>query len=200
MRALTSGQIEALASRSVMRRLFVWVEPKDMATGDPAPVGFWDDVGSVQLAGDGRTFHGSGTLRDVSALSFASNYTVPGMVVVLGGLQDAVNETVRTYRMAQAPIEVMIGIFDIALHALIDDPVTIFRGYVDDVAVKTPAAGGVATIELTCESMSRQLTVSRPGTRSPALQRARLASDGFYDVVAQQPEQRLYFGSKGPRG
>jgi hypothetical protein len=68
------------------------------------------------------------------------------------------------------------------------------------VTIKTPEAGGVSTIELTCESMSRQLTVKRTGTRSPASQRARLSTDAFYDLTAQQPEQRLYFGTKGPRG
>jgi hypothetical protein len=119
MRELTTGKSEALSSRAVMRRLLVWVEPKLFSTGAAAPVGFWDDVGTVTLAGDGRTFHGSGTLRDVSALTYTSNFTVPGMVVVLGGLQDAVNETVRTYNMAQAPVEVMLGIFDVGARALI---------------------------------------------------------------------------------
>lgn len=199
MLALTPEQTEALASRAVMRRFFVWVQPRDRLTGAVEGFGFWDGAKSVSLD-DGRVFHGDGRLVEVASLPATSHLSIPAATVTLSGTDAAVNETVRGYDAAQAPIEITLGIFHVETRALIGQPVRWFRGFVDEVDIKTPAGGGSSFIVLTCESMSRQMTIRRFGTRSPATLQERSPTDLFYDYTAAQREQPLYFGMKGPRG
>lgn len=197
MLALTSEQSAALAARAVVRRFFVWIEPRNLITGEVEPVGFWDDAGVVEH--EGRTFIGNGTLAGVSSLAGTSQLSIPGLSVTLVGTSEAVNATIRGYDGAQAAIEVSLGLFDPASRALVGGLIKRFVGFIDEIDVKTPAAGEAGAIVLTCESTSRQLTIKRTGTRSQATQQERSEADAFYDYTAAQSQQPLYFGRKGPR-
>lgn len=191
MIALTGPQQAALALGHVQRRIFVWCNALTSG-GAPDPVGFWNDVGTVVHGG--RTYHGSGSLVQVQALASSSDMSIPGLRVVLSGLPPEVAVLVRGSIVGQRPIEVLVGIFDVANHALIGGLVPRFIGVVDDVEITTPAAGGDATVSLTCESTSRALTISRTGTRSNSTQHERDATDDFYQYTSLIRERRVLFG------
>lgn len=196
MLPLSTEQRAALASRTMMRRFFIWCEATDPDTGAPAPAGFWDDVGAMTIGG--RTYNGSGKVIAVATLSAKGDMTIPGLTITLSNIDPASTGLVRAKAVGQAPIDVKIGIFNPATHAIIGDLVPFFVGFVDDVRVKTPAKGGMSTIDFICESTSRALTKKGTATRSPASARERDRDDGFYDYTAVQRTKPLYFGRKAP--
>lgn len=196
MLALTVEQQTALAQRAVMRRFFIWFSARNIVTGDPEPVGFWDDVGDIEHGG--RVYHGSGSVIQISTLSAKGNLSIPGLQLTLSGIDPNSIALVRGESIAQVPVEVLIGIFDVADHELIGGLFPYFTGFVDDCDIHTPEGGGSSTIVFTCESTSRALTIKRTATRSQASHKERDATDTFYDDTAAQREKPLYFGRKAP--
>lgn len=196
MLALSSQQLTALAQRRVMRRTFIWCEARDPDTGDPAAAGFWDDVGNVEL--DGKLYYGSGNVISIGTLSAKGDLTIPNLTVTLSGIAPETAALIRGESVGQAPITVSIGIFDVDARALIPPLIPRFRGVVDAVEIVTPEAGGAGAIVLSCESISRALTIRGTGTRSSATQALRDPSDRFYEYTAGQREQTLYFGQPTP--
>ncbi len=193
---LTTEQRDALASRAVMLRFFIWCEARDPDTGDPAPAGFWNDVGNVTIGG--KVYNGSGNLISISSLGAKGDMTIPGLQITLSGVASSAVSLVRGKSVGQAPISVKLGIFDVATHEIIGPLASHFDGFIDDVVIKTPASGGDSTITFTCESTSRALTATGTATRSPASCHARDPNDGFYDYTAVQRTKPLYFGRKEP--
>jgi hypothetical protein len=196
MLALTSAQSDALRGRAVMRRNFIWVEARNPTSGGPDPVGFWNDVGTVEHSG--RIYHGSGNVISISTMNLKGDLTIPGLTISLSGIAPEVAALVRGEVIAQAPVEVLLGIFDVAAKAVIAPLIKRFDGFVDDVTIRTPEAGGPSTIELICESSARALTIKRTGTRSQSTQHERNPQDDFYMHTGEQREKPLYFGRKAP--
>lgn len=196
MLALTSEQSTAIAARRVMRRMFIWCEARDPDTGDPDPRGFWTDIGDIEH--EGRTYLGSGNVITVASLGSSGALTIPGIEITLSGIADPTNVLVRGKEIAQAPVEVSIGLFDPDTHTLIGPLVTYFTGFLDDVEIRTPAAGGESVIVFTCESTSRALTRKSTATRSAASHSLRDPADKFFDYTGAQRGKPLYFGQKAP--
>jgi hypothetical protein len=195
MLSLTSEQIDALQKRHIMRRIFIWIDALD-PDGNPSPLGTWDDVGNVTL--DDRTYYGS-IAFGIATLSAKTDFSIPGLQVTFSGVAPAAAALVRGNVVAQRPIEVMIGIFDVDSQAVIPPLIKRFIGIIDDVDINTPAAGDKSTITLTCESISRALTIKRTGTRSQSTAVQRNPSDKFYDYAAGQRDQTIYFGRAAPK-
>lgn len=194
MSEFTLDQTEALATRQVMRRWFIWVDALD-PIGDPAPAGFWDDVGNVEI--DGRTYYGSGTVITIGELQAVSDLSIPGLRITVSNIETTSANLVRGNTLAQRSIIVSLGIYDVAARALIPPLVPRFVGVIDDIEIITPAAGDRSSIELICESAARAMTIRRTDTRSPASCQERAATDRFYDYTAGQAERVIYFGRAG---
>lgn len=197
MLTLTADQRTALRQRQVVRRLFVWCEARDPETGDPAPAGYWNDVGDV--VNSGRTYHGAGSVISVASLGVKGDFTIPSLTVTLLGLDAQANTMLRGSSIAQAPIEVKIGLFNPDTRVLLPPLFNYFVGLVDDVAFPTPEEGGDSVINLICRSTSRTLTLKRTATRSLATSIERDAADQFYAYAGVQ-RRPLYFGRKAPAG
>jgi hypothetical protein len=196
MLALTGAQITALQSRMVKRRTFIWCEALDYDGVTPAYAGFWDDVGAVTIGP--RTYYGSGNLIQVNTLSARSDMTIPSVQVVLSAIQTEAVSLIRGYMLAQRPIEIALGIYDLATDTILPPLIRRFIGKVDAVEVQTPEAGGTSSITLTCESTSRALTIRRTETRSPSSLAQRNPADEFYKFTSGQSEQAIYFGRARP--
>lgn len=196
MLSLTSDQQAALARRSVKRRLFIWCEARDPDTGAADPVGFWDDLGVVEL--DGRIYNGSGNVVSVSTISARGDLTIPGMTVTISGVAAEAAALVRGSSVGQAPISVKLGLYDVTQQQVLLPLLPFFDGRIDKVEIETPPAGDVSTIRMICESTSRALTIQRPDTRSAASLKALWPSDLFYDYTGLQREKPLYFGKAAP--
>lgn len=196
MLSLTGAQAAALQSRQVKRRTFVWCDALDLDGVTPAPAGFWDDLGAVTIGG--RVYHGSGNLIQVDTLSAKSDMTIPNIKVVISAIQTEAVALIRGHMLAQRPIEVLLGIYDVASDAVLSPLIRRFVGKVDAVEVQTPESGGTSSIALTCESTSRALTIERTETRSPSSLAQRDPADTFYQFTSGQTEQALYFGRARP--
>lgn len=184
---LTVNQIAALASGRVMRRMFIYFSAHS--------VGFWDDIGDVEL--NGRIYHGSGSVIQIGSVAAKGDMTIPGIQIILSGVDTTSVGLVRGEEIAQTPVEVSVGIFNPSTHAVIDSLVPIFTGFVDNCEIETPASGGDSSITFTCESTSRALTAARTSTRSHATEIERDPTDTFYlDTGAQR--KPVYFGRKAP--
>jgi hypothetical protein len=193
---LTTAQQEALAKGHAKRRWFIWVEARDPDSGDPDPVGFWNDLHAIDYLA--KTYHGSGNVIDISSVSARGDLTVPGITVTLSGVAPEALALVRGESIDQAPISVDIGIYDVETNALLEPLVPYFDGFIDDCQIDTPEAGGQSTMTLTCESTSRALTIERTATRSDASCKTRDANDDFYEYTGLQREKPLYFGRAAP--
>lgn len=201
MLLLTTAQRLALEKRHVMRRFFLWFAVKNL-DGDDAPLGFWDDVGNVEVPTPApRTYVGGELPSDggVSSLSLKGDLTIPGLSVTLSGTGEYANLLVRGRKIAQAPMTAHIGIFDVDTREIIPPLIPYFVGFVDDVDIQTPEPDGVGRIALTCESASRALTRKSTATRSDAFARARDSDDALYLYTALQRDRPSYFGRKDPK-
>lgn len=196
MLALSSEQQDAIAHRALMLRLFIWCEARNPDTGNPDPRGFWTDIGDVEHGG--RTYIGSGNVISVSSLGASGSLTIPGIEITLSGIADPTNILVRGKEIAQAPVEVLIGLFDPDTHTIIPPLVRYFTGFLDDVEIRTPEPGGDSVIVFTCESTSRALTRKSYATRSDASHSLRDPNDPSFKYVNLQRNKPLYFGQKAP--
>lgn len=195
MLTLTNDQRTALAKRHVIRRLFIWLDALD-PNGEPDPVGFWDDAGTVEL--DGRIYNGSGNVISVETLNAVGDLSVPELRIVFSNIETKSLETVRGYTIAQRSVTVSLGVYDTATRALLPPLYTMFRGVVDDIDIPTPESGGASAITIICESISRAMTFKSVDTRSASSCAQRAPADKFYDWTAGQAERVIYFGeSKG---
>lgn len=193
---LSEAQIAALAEGRVMRRLFFWCDALDL-DGNPDPVGLWDDIGPITVGG--KTYQGSGTLGAVDSISAQSDLSITPLVLTLSGISSKVASLVRGSMVAQRPMSLSIGIYDPTTQELIGSLVTAFKGFADDIDIKTPKSGGTATITLTCESTSRESTISSTDTRSHDSQKKRLSSDDFFKYAEATKQRPIFFGRKEPR-
>jgi len=198
MLPLTGAQITALQSRQVKRRTFIWCEALDFDGETVVPTGFWDDVGPITIGP--RTYYGSGNLIQVNTLSAKSDMTIPNIQIVLSAIQTEAVSLLRGYMLAQRPIEIALGIYDITTDLILPPLIRRFIGKVDAVEIHTPESGGTSSISLTCESTSRALTIKRTETRSPSSLTQRNPSDTFYQFTSGQSEQSVYFGRARPGG
>lgn len=197
MRDLSVAQLSALAGRHLKRRLFIWVVARDLITGLPDPIGFWDDVGNVTVGS--RTYIGSGSVVKVDTIHATSDFTIPALTVTMSGLSPTVVAVVRGEVVSQASIEVSLGLFDVDTNSLVDSTLyTMFTGVIDTVEIQTPEAGGFCNVIFTCESISRALTIKSTATRSPPSSKERSSTDLFYDYTGAQRERTVYFGRRDP--
>mgnify|MGYP001028701500 CR=1 FL=1 len=193
MRAFSPTLQAALLNRTIVFRDFLWLIPRDMETGNPAPYGFWSGAGNITaqvvnpLSGVAveRNFEGAGALISISDIPAVSNITVQDVTIRMSQLNAESQAVVRGYDLKQARVEIYSGYFDPVSRVLLEPAFCRFQGFVDTAPVTTPKEGDDGYIELTCTSHTSELTRINPDTRSDDSQQLRAPGDGFFrDVVA----------------
>ena len=196
MLALTTAQSDAIIRRRVKRRMFIWCEATDPDTLLPAPTGFWDDVHNIEDSG--RTYYGSANIIAVSSMAARSDSSITGLKITISGIAPEAAALVRASTVGQAPIELLMGIYDVDTDEVLPPLIRRFKGWVDTIDINTPEAGGKSTIVLGCESQSRALTIRYYRTRSQEICHERNSADEFYKYTGGQAEKVIYFGRKAP--
>lgn len=208
MRSFSPTLQNALLSRSIVFRDFLWIIARDRSTGNPYPYGFWSDVGSVSVQvvnplsqqAVTRSFEGAGTLISISDIPAVSNLTVQTITIEMSQISDAVAAVVRGYDLKQARVEVFSGYFDPNTRVLLEPAFCRFQGFVDQSEIKTPKEGETGSVVLTCNSHLAELTRSNPETRSHATQVHRSSMDGFFQDVAAVGEWNIDWGQYSSTG
>jgi hypothetical protein len=203
MRTIDSTVNTALQQRSLKARTFLYIIAKDRATGDPAPVGFWNDVGNLTVPViDGisgitvaRDFFGSGRLIGIDDIPLTSDISVREISGTLSQVDQTTQNAVRLYDAKFAPVQIYRGIYDPAKHILINAAVCRFVGFIDLVEILTPKEGEFGSINVKMVSHAREMTRASTDVRSDESQKARSAGDAFYADVGVAPEWEMFWGT-----
>lgn len=204
MKAFSSTLQNALLNRTIIFRDFLWLIPRDMSTGNPAPYGFWSGAGNISaqvinpLSGSAvtRNFEGAGALISISDIPAVSTLEPQEVSIHISQLNDDAQSVVRGYDLKQGRVEIYSGYFDPVSRALLEPAFCRFQGFVDFVEVHTPKEGDDGSIDLTCSSHSSELRRTNPDTRSHDSQQLRLAGDGFFKDVTAVGDWNIFWGQK----
>jgi hypothetical protein len=203
MRFPNSSVVTALQQQSLKSRTFIYIVAKDRGTGDPAPAGFWNDVGGITApvidgitgATVARDFFGSGRLIGIDNIPLTSDISVRTIKATLSQVDQTTQDAVRLYDAKFAPVQIYRGIYDPATHLLIDAAVCRFVGFIDQIDILTPQEGNPGQITATMVSHSREMTKESTDVRSDQSQQARFLGDTFYADTGVVGDWQIFWGS-----
>lgn len=170
-----------LAGRvGIVSRVLLWVTARNRTTGAAETMGLWTGEDHLDFTIDGqvRTYFGAGGLVDVPPLTFQSGLLVRRHRVTIGILTPEAQQLLRGYDARLGLVEIHRALFSTETRQLVADPHKVFTGWIDELTIKTPAAGGRAVAEVALVSAARGLTVALPLKKSDEVQKLR-AGDRF---------------------
>jgi len=184
VRIISPDAQAALASGRFRRRHLL------RADLDDGPFALWDDVGNITL--DGITYHGAAGRFSISDPMSVSDMTARNMDVAFSGLDQDVYNTMMTGAWHQRPVAVW------RLTLAEDQPnvlrrMPVFAGAIDQMLRRDLTT---TTIVFRCESSARELDRRGVRTRGDADQRARDATDRFFEFAAASGQQPLEWGRR----
>lgn len=189
MRSFSTAILDALAAGQLVLRALVQLQLLEETYG------FWNDIGNITV--DGIEYIGTGTLASISVLPSTTALSIPNFTLTLSGLDPTVLATFFDYTWHQRPVLIYLAVLDPQTMNFVDDPVLISSGRMDKAELKG-ADGDQATLEISCEDISRRLTWVNPAVRSNGDQLRRSATDTFLQYVATTAQQQLFWGQKQP--
>lgn len=202
MRLLDSTFAAYLAARTgVASRHMVHVIARNRATGAQEALGLWqgDDHLTIAISGSNRTYYGAGGLIGVEPIRAGIGLEVRMLQLALSPLTPEVAQLLRGYDARLAPAEVHRGLLSLETGLLIAEPIRVFRGWVDEVKIRTGEVGGTGEATVTLASAARGLTRALTLTRSDAEMRRRNAGDAFRSYTDIAGEVGVWWGEKRER-
>jgi hypothetical protein len=182
MRLLDTASSDYLSARAgVASRHMVHVIARNRATGAQEALGLWqgDDHLTIAINGVNRTYYGAGTLVGVEPIRAGIGLDVRLLQLGLSPLTPEVAQLLRGYDARLAPAEIHRALLSLETGQLIAEPIRVFRGWVDEVKIRTGDVGGIGDATVTLASAARGLTRALTLTRSDAEMRRRNAGDAF---------------------
>ncbi|HEV8037098.1 hypothetical protein [Yoonia sp.] len=202
MRILDPTSAEYLSARTgVASRHMVHVIARNPTTGAAEALGLWqgDDHLTIAINGTNRTYYGAGGLIGVEPIRADIGLEVRMLQVALSPLTPEVAQLLRGYDARLAPAEVHRGLLSLETGQLITAPIRVFRGWVDEVKIRTGEVGGTGEATVTLASAARGLTRAPTLTRSDAEMRRRNAGVRFRDYADVAGEVGVWWGEKRER-
>lgn len=194
----------ALADRRARDRDFIWFTVRNRSTGAAYSEGYHSDIGTISQdvvdpetdSTDTRTWYGSGRLIEIGPIPRVMNLTVVRVPVWINGVDDRIEDLLRTYDPKQGKVQIFKAPYDPLTGALLEDPFYRFWGWIDDVRMPTPIPGGDGRVRLDCVGTTQELTRANPALRSDSNQRLRNASDGFLRHAATAHKWVIQWGRR----
>lgn len=202
MRILDPTSAEYLSARTgVASRHMVHVVARNRATGAPEALGLWqgDDHLTIAIGGVNRTYYGAGALVGVEPIRAGIGLEVRMLQIGLSPLTPEVAQLLRGYDARLAPAEVHRALLSLETGQLIAEPIRVFRGWVDEVKLRTGEVGGTGEATVTLASAARGLTRALTLTRSDAEMRRRSNADAFRRYTDIAGEVGVWWGEKRER-
>jgi hypothetical protein len=187
-RTLTSPVSTALAAESV--RLAYLVE----LAFDTAPLRIWTGKGAFEWTAGGRTFAGYGDLLNVSPVEETENVEANGLEVTLSGTSPTIISVLLSENYRNRRVRVWLALFDPTSGALLADPVSIFAGRMDVIALTD--AGESAQVRVSCESKLIDLKRPRERRLTHEDQQDLYAGDLGLEYVAGLQDKETPWGRK----
>lgn len=200
MRSFDTATAAALAAPSIVARALVWIRAKDRTTGTEETIGLWtgEDVASFTINGQARTYYGAGALLAIEPIVSQAGLVVQMSRMTLSPLAPEVAQAIRGYEPRLAPVEIHRALFDPDTMGLVAEPHRMFSGWIDEVVLTTPEAGGTATCEVTLASAARGLTRTLPLKKSDESQKRR-SGDRFRRYADISAAVDVFWGEKRAR-
>jgi len=185
----------------VASRHMVHVIGRNRQTGAQEALGLWqgDDHLTIAIDGVNRTYYGAGALIGVEPIRAGIGLEVRMLQATLSPLTPEVALLLRGYDTRLAPAEVHRGLLSLQTGQLIAEPIRVFRGWVDEVKIRTGEVGGTSEATVTLASAARGLTRALTLTRSDTEMRRRNAGDRFRDYADIAGEVGVWWGEKRER-
>lgn len=202
MRILDPTSLAYLAARSgVASRHMIHALARNRETGATEALGLWQGDDHLTLAVDGvnRTYYGAGGLIGVEPIRAGIGLEVRMLQLALSPLTPEVAQLLRGYDARLGPAEVHRALLSLETGQLIAEPIRVFRGWVDEVKLRTADFGGTGEATVTLASAARGLTRALTLTRSDAEMRRRNTSDRFREYTGIAGEVGVWWGEKWER-
>ena len=202
MRILDTASAEYLSARTgVTSRHMVHVIARNRVTGAQEALGLWqgDDHLTIAIGGANHTYYGAGGLIGVEPIRAGIGLEVRMLQLALSPLTPEVAQLLRGYDARLAPAEVHRALLSLGTGQLIAEPIRVFRGWVDEVKIRTGEVGGTGEATVTLASAARGLTRPLTLTRSDAEMRRRNASDAFRRYTDIAGEVGVWWGETRER-
>lgn len=202
MKSSLPANAAALLGRVVMPRDFLEITVRNRSTGAAVIERIWSDrfdiTASVQDVDSGTTvsasWSGAGGLVDMDPIPRVASLTVQQVDMrLMAGAIDT-DRILRTYDPHQAKVRMWRGYLNTDTRELVAPAEPLFFGFVDDIDMTDPAAGGEWWHTLTLVSHTQEASRSNPEMRSDASQRNRSATDNFFADAASVGDWELFWG------
>ena len=202
MRILDPTSAAYLAARTgVASRHMVHVIARNRTTGAQEALGLWqgDDHLTITINGANQTYYGAGGLIGVEPIRAGIGLEVRMLQIGLSPLTPEVAQLLRGYDARLAPAEVHRALLSLETGQLIAEPIRVFRGWIDEVKIRTGEVGGTGEATVTLASAARGLTRALTLTRSDAEMRRRSNADAFRRYTDIAGEVGVWWGEKRER-
>lgn len=162
-------------------RVLFWIAAKNRSTGAAVNFGFWngDDDQVFTIGGVARTYYGAGDLALPDPITYSAGLSINTYELSLSPLSENVQAALRTYDPRLAPVEIHRAFFNTSTKVLMEEPMRVFKGQVDQVPIGTPEVNGEATAKINMSSSAVFLTKRLTQTKSESMQRLR-SDDRFF--------------------
>lgn len=177
MREYGSATLTALQARAgIVSRVLIWFSARNRATNAVETMGLWTgaDHEYFTISAASRLYYGAGNVMDIPQLTYQSGLAVRIHRIGLSPLTPEVMQLIRGYDVKSAPVEIHRALYSTDTRLLIEEPHRVLTGFVDEVDLGTPAAGGTASCVLGIATSARVLTQDLAIKKSDETQRLRL--------------------------
>ena len=153
--AFTQARLQA--NEDTLAKRLVWLSGRNRETGEIESLGLWDgdDDQVISIDGTPRTYNAGGSLIGIPPLGTELGTVVKIESISLSPINDAVIQAIRVYEPRLAPIEIRRALLDPQSGAVIGAPHPLFRGWIDELSITTPEAGGEGSCDLQLASRAR---------------------------------------------
>jgi len=198
MRSYDAPTLAALQTRAgIIARVLLHVTARNRTTGDPEELALWTGGydRSFTIGGTPRDYTGAGAITQVSPITTQSGLVVRMQRVTLSPLSQVVADLIATYDARFAPVEIHRALFSTEDGTLIAEPHRVYKGFIDEVEITIPEAGGDYSCGITIASTARLLTRTLPLKKSDATQQLR-SGDRFRRYVDISGSVGVWWGEK----
>ena len=181
-----AAQVKLNGGEPIEAHWSIWIDALDLS-GDPAPIGIWDDPEARELTIDGeqRLHQGSRGRFDVPEITWQAGIRPTRHTIGLPAGEDAAEMLLRGLYTEMREAWLHLGLYDAADGRLLDRQV-IVHGYVD--ALEEVASGGDGAeiaLDLTIITGSVKLTRTHDRRQNDEGFRVRKLPDGRPDRIGR---------------
>ena len=156
---------------------------------DSGDLNLWNGIGTLTVSS--VDYVGAGTLLSIGEIAESSELQANGITVTLSGITDPLLSKARDEDYQGRELIVKLGAMD-AANAVIADPVTVFSGFMDTMAINDSSE--TATIQVNVENRLIEFERTRVRRYTAEDQKIDYPNDKGLEFVAEMAEKEIVWG------